>query len=91
MHEPTAATRIAVECLTLWLQPGAEAWVAAAEHMVELMGTPINATSIDMVSGLLNLNVWVLFDLMKERGLSLHEADAGVARYLQDLSARLPE
>lgn len=92
MTEPdprTAATRVAVECLTLWLEPGVEARHNAASHISDLMHDEGGLGSNQVVTGLLNLSMFLALELAKERGAE--DLLEGAREYLRGLSPRLPE
>jgi hypothetical protein len=59
----TAHTRVAVECLTLWMEPDR---VSAALHIAMLKRGPSEAD--ELIVGLLNLSHKLLVKLAKERG-----------------------
>ena len=44
-----------------------------------------------IIAGLLNLNMLVLLELVKERGATAEEMPDRAGEYLRDLSQRLPE
>ena len=82
----TAYARVAVECLTLWLEPDR---VSAALHVALLKQDP--GESDAMVVGLLNLSHLLLLELARERGAVAGEDSLGALAILQDLSLKLPE
>jgi hypothetical protein len=88
MFEPTEATRVAIECLTIWLETDKE---QAAEHVAHLQHSPDGPGASTMISGFLNLSELLVLSLAKERG-----ADAGNVRekagdILREWSPQLPE
>lgn len=91
MAETTGATRVAVEFLTLWLEPGDAARRAAAEHISEVLNQAGNPPTEAVIAGQLNLSMLLLLTLARERG---HEAatllDAG-RTILRELAVRLPD
>lgn len=91
MAETTGATRVAVEFLTLWLEPGDAARRAAAEHIFEVLNQAGNPPAEAVIAGQLNLSMLLLLTLARERG---HEAatllDAGRA-ILRELAVKLPD
>ena len=90
MLEPTAATRVAIECLTLWMEP-AEARLRAAEHIAKVVHDPEGAGADTVITGLLNLNMMVLFMLVKEQGATAENMPERAAAVLRELSRQLPE
>ena len=92
MFEPTSATRVAIEFLTLWLEPGDEARRRAAAHIVEVIHSPDGGPGADsVVAGLLNLNMLVLLELVKERGGTAENMFQKAGDYLRGLSRQIPE
>jgi len=90
MNPGTEATRVAIECLTLWIEPGKAARVAAAEHIAAIQHNPGGPGPDQIIKGLLNLSMF--FELVKERGVERQEDyDAKAREVLQNLSPRLPE
>ena len=91
MTEPnpgTDATRVAIECVTLWMERGADARLstAAAGHIAELVHGAEGPGPGTVIAGLLNLNTLVLLDLMKQRGE--HDVHGAAGEYLRHLSPR---
>ncbi len=91
MFEATNATRIAIECLTLWMEPGEDARRNAAEHIAKLEhdreGPGPGAAAI--IVGLLNLSMLLVLRLAKEQGAEDIAKRAG--EILRELSPQLPE
>ena len=87
-HVPptTAHTRIAVECLTLWLEPDR---VGAALHIALLKQDADEAD--EMIVGLLNLSHKLLLKLARERGATPYDLRDKAREILCDLSLKLPE
>jgi hypothetical protein len=86
----TAATRVAVECLTLWLEPASER-LNAAKHIAELAHDPDGPGADRIITGLLNLSMWLVLDLAKERGATAEDMRERAMEYLRDFSRQLPE
>ena len=87
MPAPTTAyTRVAVECLTLWLERDR---VGAALHIALLKQDPDEAD--EMIVGLLNLSHKLLLKLAKERGATPYDLRDMAHAILCDLSLKLPE
>jgi hypothetical protein len=84
----TAATRVAIECLTLWLESDR---LAAAKHIAELTHDPDGPGADRIITGLLNLSMVLVLDLAKERGATAEEMVEKAMDYLRDFSRRLPE
>ena len=82
----TAHTRVAVECLTLWMERDR---VSAALHIALLKQQPGEADGI--IVGLLNLSHKLLLKLAKERGATPFDALDKAQEILSDLSLKLPE
>jgi hypothetical protein len=92
MTEPNSGTdaiRVGIECLTLWMEPGADARSAAAGHIAELVHGTEGPRPGPVVAGLLNLSTLLLLELMKQRGE--HDVRGAAGEYLRRLSPRLPE
>jgi hypothetical protein len=65
VFEPTEATRVAIECLRIWLETDKE---KAAEHLAHLQHSPDGPGARTMISGFLNLSELLVLSLAKERG-----------------------
>ena len=93
MYEvPTGATRQAVEFLTLWMEPGLEPRQAAAKHIMSVTGHDLNGEWVRTVSGLLNLGMFLVLQLARERGATTdEELSNGAQAILSELSIKLPE
>ena len=86
MPPTTAYTRVAVECLTLWMEPHRP---GAALHIALLKQDPAEADA--MIVGLLNLSHKLLLKLAKERGATPYDLREKASEILCDLSLKLPE
>ena len=86
MPPTTARTRVAVECLTLWLEQDR---AGAALHIALLKQNPDEAD--EMIVGLLNLSHKLLLKLAKERGATPYDVWEKAREILSDLSLKLPE
>ena len=84
----TNATRVAIECLTLWLEPGPEARARAVEHIASLQYDPGSPGSDNIIAGLLNLSMMLIMNLAREQGAE--HIDTRAHEILQELSAQLP-
>jgi hypothetical protein len=89
MSEATNATRIAIECLTLWMEPGEEARRNAAEHISKLRHDPGGPGADPIIVGLLNLSMLLVLQLAKAEGADDIAKRAG--EILRELSPQLPE
>jgi hypothetical protein len=89
--QPTAYTRVAIEFLTLWMEPGDQARIEAARHIQSIVDAP-DANIRGIIAGLLNLNTVTLLELAKARGAMTEETYYRVAGdFLRELSQGLPE
>jgi hypothetical protein len=82
----TAYTRVAVECLTLWLERDR---VSAALHIALLKQDPDEAD--ELIVGLLNLSHKLLLKLAKEPGATPYDLERKEREILRDPSLKLPE
>jgi len=84
----TAATEVAVECLTLWLQDRQR----AIDHIANLEFDPSGPGPTSLIVGLLNLSSWLLLSLAETEGeateVDLVERSTTI---LHKLSERLTE
>lgn len=87
MPPTTACMRVAVECLTLWIEPHRP---SAALHIALLKQEPDEADRI--IVGLLNLGDMLLLEFARQRGAKTAEEVAKeTSQILRDLSITLPE
>jgi hypothetical protein len=85
----TAATRVAVECLTLWLEQDRQ---RAVDHIANLELDPGGQGGTTIIVGLLNLSSWLVLTLAKERGAATDdELREKAGDVLRDFSRQLPE
>jgi hypothetical protein len=84
----TKATRVAIEFLTLWMEPSTEARKRAAAHITEVMN---EEETFSVIAGLLNLNLLSLFHLAEERGADESNMVERARGILQEWSPQLPE
>jgi hypothetical protein len=83
-----AATEVAVECLTLWLQDRQR----AIDHIAKLEVDPSGPGPTNLIVGLLNLSSWMLLSLAETQGEATDvELQEKVMRILGQLSDRLAE
>jgi hypothetical protein len=88
MFEPTEATRVAIECLTIWLETDKE---KAAEHIAHLQHSPDGPGASTMISGFLNLSELLVLNLAKERGANTGNVQEKAGDILREWSPQLPE
>ena len=88
MFEPTEATRVAVECLTIWLEADKE---KAAEHIAHLQHSPNGPGATTIISGFLNLGELLVLSLAKERGANAGNVRQKAGDILREWSPQLPE
>ena len=86
INPATASTRVAVECLTLWMESDRQ---AAAEHIARLRHEPDGPGADSIIVGLLNLSMLLVLELANAQGAEDIAKRAG--EYLRNLSAQLPE
>jgi hypothetical protein len=82
----TAATRVAIEFLTLWLEQDRQ---VAAEHIVQVVNDPDGPGGTQAIIGLLNLSMIIELQLAKANGATDLLAWAG--EHLRGMSPELPE
>jgi hypothetical protein len=85
----TEAIRVAIECLTLWMEPGPEARVDAVEHIVRLQYDPDSPGGNNVIPGLLNLSMMLLLSLAEEQGAE--DIQQRAREILREWSPQLPE
>jgi hypothetical protein len=61
----SASARVAVDCLTLWLQSDRQ---RAVDHIADLELDPAGPGPTGLIVGLLNLSAWLVLTLAEERG-----------------------
>jgi hypothetical protein len=69
----------------------AEARLRAAEHIAKVGHDPDGAGADTVITGLLNLNMMVLFMLVNEQGAMAENILERAAAVLRELSRQLPE
>jgi hypothetical protein len=88
-HPATASTRVAIECLTLWMEQDR---LGAAMHITRLRHDPEGPGADGIILGLLNLSTFLVLQVAKERGATTaEELVEGARKYLRALSRDLPE
>ena len=84
----TAATEVAVECLTLWLEDQQQ----AINHIANLEVDPSGPGGTTLIVGLLNLSSWLLISLAQTQGAATDvELQEKATTILRKLSQRLTE
>ena len=68
----TGSTRVAIEFLTLWMEPGDEAGQRAVERIAHVLREE-GEDPVSVIAGQLNLSMLLVLHLAKERGAT--EAD----------------
>ena len=86
MNPATAATRVAIEFLTLWLEPDRE---RAAAHIRGALDDPDRPDAASIIAGQCNLGMILVLDLARAQGAVDLPERAG--EILQELSRQLPE
>jgi hypothetical protein len=84
----TAATRVAIECLTLWMEQDR---LGAAERIAKLQVDPDGPGATTIITGLLNLSHVLVLSLAKARGAGPGELAERAHDILRDWSRNLPE
>jgi hypothetical protein len=85
-NSATAATRVAIELLTLFLEPDLE---RAADHIRTALGDPDGPDPVSIIAGQCNLAMILVLELAKAEGAEDLRERAG--EILQELSRQLPE
>ena len=86
MNSVTAATRVAIELLTLFLEPDLE---RAAAHIRTVLADPDGPDPVSIIAGQCNLAMILVLELAKAQGAADLRERAG--EILQELSRQLPE
>jgi hypothetical protein len=86
MNPATAATRVAIEFLTLWLEPDPQ---RAAAHIRMVLGDPDGPDAGSIIAGQCNLGMILVLELAKAQGAEDPPERAG--EILRELSRQLPE
>jgi hypothetical protein len=84
---PNAATRVAVELLTLWIEQDRE---GAIDHIVRVLSDLDAAGAASIIAGQCNLSASLAFKLAVERGArTVDEATTKVGEILQEAALEL--
>jgi hypothetical protein len=94
MHSPewnptTAATRVAIEFLTLWMEPGEDAPQPAAKHIERVLDHP-SPTQAEAIAGLLNLSTLLVASLAKAFGAADDDVGNQAREILRDSRSSCP-
>jgi hypothetical protein len=91
-QEPTTeATRIAVEFLTLWIQPEAQARAEATAYIEQRLSEPGTPPIEEVLAGHLNLARLLLFRCAVQESNCPDDLFRDVQAILQQMSPSLPE
>ena len=94
MNDPsnsrTQATRVAIECLTLWMESGDQASQNAMDHILRIR-TDQDVSEITIIAGLLNLTALAIKTLAQERGATPPQVRDHMGDILQDWSLKMPD
>jgi hypothetical protein len=82
----TDATRVAIEFLTLWIEPDHH---AAVEHIGMALHDPNGPGPVTAITGLLNLSMILAVALARASGAD--DTRAWALQYLRNLSTQLPK
>jgi hypothetical protein len=87
----TDNTRVAIECLTLWMEPDEEARYRAVQHISRLVHDADGPGAVNIISGLLDLNALLVTSLAKECGAGEEDLRTMAGHFLRNLSLQLPD
>jgi hypothetical protein len=87
----TENTRVAIECLTLWMETDDEARYRALKHISHLVHDADGPGAVSIIGGLLDLNMFLLMSLARECGASEEDLLKMAGDFLRDFSLQLPE
>jgi hypothetical protein len=86
----TGSTRVAIEFLTLWMEPGDDAGQRAAEHITHVLHEE-GEDPVSVIAGQLNLSMLLVLHLAKERGATEADMLQKAREILRDWSPQLRE
>jgi hypothetical protein len=86
MNPATAATRVAIEFLTLFLEPDLQ---PASAHIKMALDDPNGPDAASIIAGQCGLSMVLILELAKAQGAE--DVRERAREILRDLSARLPE
>ena len=84
-------TRVAIECLTLWMESDHEARRRAVQHISHLVHDADGPGAINIISGLLDLNMFLVMSLAKECGAGEDDLVTMGGDFLRNLSLHLAD
>jgi hypothetical protein len=87
-HGATDDTRVAIECLTVWLEGDRD---KAAEHIARLLNRPDGPGASRIISGFLYLSELLVLSLANERGADATNMRQKAGDILREWSPQLPE
>ncbi|MGH3480465.1 MAG: hypothetical protein ACRDQD_26980 [Nocardioidaceae bacterium] len=90
-HLETDNTRVALECLTLWMEPADEARYRAVQHISHLVHDADGPGAVNIISGLLDLSMFLVMSLARECGAGDEDLLTMAGDFLRQLSPQLPE
>jgi len=90
-HLETDNTRVAIECLTLWMEPDDGARYRAVQHISRLVHDADGPGAVNIISGVLDLSVFLATSLAKECGAGEEELLRMAGDFLRQLSLKLPD
>jgi hypothetical protein len=88
MNPATASIRVAVECVTVWLESDRQ---SAAKYVAHLLHDPDGPGADTMITGLVSLSHFLVLTLAREHGAGVDDMVEKAQGILQGLSQRLPE
>jgi hypothetical protein len=88
MNPATVSIRVAVECVTVWLESDRQ---SAAKYIAHLLHDPDGPGADTMIVGLVSLSQVLVLMLAEERGAGADDLVEKARGILQGLSRRLPE
>jgi hypothetical protein len=88
MNPATASVRVAVECVTVWLESDRQ---TAGRYIAHLLHDPDGPGADTMIAGLVSLSEFLVLMLAKEREAGDDDLVETARSILQGLSRRLPE
>lgn len=90
-HLETDNTRVAIECLTLWMEPDDGARYRAVQHISHLMHDADGPGAVNIISGVLDLSMFLATSLAKECGAGEEDLLEMAGDFLRQLSLKLPD
>jgi hypothetical protein len=88
MNPATASIRVAIECVTVWLESDRK---TAGKYIAQLLHDPDGPGADTMIAGLVSLSQFLVLMLAEERGAGADDLVEKAEGILQTLSRRLPE